>query len=263
MTTPQPFPAEFIQPIAHVSSRLGAFASPHLWFEEIGSTNTAAVRLAERGAREGSVVAANAQVAGRGRLGRSWASPPGAGLYVSVVLRPERPSSLVTLAVGVAVAEGIDAATGLQTGLKWPNDVYVGPRKVAGILAEAGQSTEGPFVVVGYGVNVFRASYPPDVADRATSIETELGRSPDRGLLFAEILAAVAETYDELQGGHSSRILNRWRVRAGTMLGRTVDWSDVSGTYQGTARDIDEHGALVIETDGGVRRVISGEVRWR
>ncbi len=263
MITPQPFPPEFAQPLAHVAVRLGAFASPHLWFEEIGSTNTVAIRLAERGAKEGSVIAANAQLAGRGRLGRAWASPQGAGLYVSVVLRPAQPCSLITIAAGVAAAQGIGAATGLRVDLKWPNDVYVGPRKVAGILAEAGQSASGPFVVVGFGVNVFRASYPPDVSNRATSIEAELGRPPDRGLLFAEILASLAEIYSEMNGSGSERILQRWRECAGTMMGRAVEWSDIAGSYQGTVRGIDEDGALLIEADSGVRRVIAGEVRWR
>ena len=248
--------------MAHAVPRLGAFASPHLWFDEIGSTNTVAVRLAERGAKEGSVIAANAQLAGRGRLGRTWASPSGAGLYVSVVLRPPQHSALVTIAAGVAVAQGISAATGLSVGLKWPNDVYVDARKVAGILAEAGQSVAGPFVVVGFGINVFRASYPPDVADRATSIESELGKPPDRGLLFAEVLAALAENYDEMISGRSARILERWRQRAGAMLGRPVEWNDAAGLHQGTTRDIDEDGALIIDTEAGIRRVIAGEVRW-
>jgi BirA family biotin operon repressor/biotin-[acetyl-CoA-carboxylase] ligase len=262
VTAPQPFPPEFAQPMAHVRSRLGVFASPHLWFEDIGSTNTAAVRLAERGAKEGSVIAANAQRAGRGRLGRSWASPSGAGLYASVVLRPRAPSSLVSIAAGVAIAQGVQAATGLAVGLKWPNDVYVGLRKVAGILAEAGQSPSGAFVVVGFGINVFRASYPSDVADRATSIEAELGRPPDRGLLFAEVLAALAEIYADMTGGGASGILDRWRERAGATLGRSVEWTDSAGTHRGTTRDIDGDGALIIETDGGVRRVIAGEIRW-
>jgi BirA family biotin operon repressor/biotin-[acetyl-CoA-carboxylase] ligase len=256
-------PADFARAVAHVAPRLGVFASPHLWFEEIGSTNTVAVRLAERGAREGSVVAANAQLAGRGRMGRLWASPAGAGLYASVILRPAQPNALVTIAAGVAVADGIAAASGLAVGLKWPNDVYAGPRKVAGILAEAGGSASGPFVVVGFGINVLRASYPPEVADRATSIEAELGRTPDRGLLFAEVLAAFAEAYGELRAGGSPAILDRWRGRAGAMLGRSVEWSDAGGTHQGTTRDIDEEGGLLVETKAGVRRIIAGEVRWR
>ncbi|MEQ1730427.1 MAG: biotin--[acetyl-CoA-carboxylase] ligase, partial [Vicinamibacterales bacterium] len=234
MTTPQSFPPEFGQPLAHVAARLGAFASPHLWFDEVGSTNTVGVRLAERGAREGSVIAANSQVAGRGRLGRTWVSPVGAGLYMSIVLRPARPSSLTTIAAGVAVADGLTAATGLPVGLKWPNDVYVGLRKVAGILADAGQSPAGPFVVVGIGINVFTAAYPPELADRATSIETELGKTPDRGLLFAEVLAAFAETYADLSGGNQKRIIDRWRQRAGAMLDRPVEWSDTDGVHHGT-----------------------------
>ena len=117
------------------------------------STNDIAIAAAEQGTPEGFVVAANAQSSGRGRLGRSWASPPGAGLYVSAILRPApQVLPLITIAAGVAVADGIEAATGLRPCVKWPNDVYAGSRKLAGILAEAGSSAAGEHVVVGvYG----------------------------------------------------------------------------------------------------------------
>src|SRR6185436_9792131 len=112
--------------------------------EATSSTNDVAAHLAELGANEGTIVAADAQTAGRGRLGRSWFSPPGAGLYVSIVLRPSgdlsktgNPSALLTLASGVAIAEGVGASTGLPVEIKWPNDVMIGRRKLAGILAEA------------------------------------------------------------------------------------------------------------------------------
>jgi BirA family biotin operon repressor/biotin-[acetyl-CoA-carboxylase] ligase len=261
--TPQPLPAELAGPLAQAASRLGPLGSPVLWFDEIGSTNDVAVRLAERGAPEGSVIAANAQVAGRGRLGRVWVSPPGAGLYVSVVLRPERPTSLLTLAAGVAIATGLQHATGLSVELKWPNDVYVGRRKLAGILAEGGTSpARGAFVVVGIGVNIQPAAFPPELAEKVTSLEGELGRPVDRGLVFAECLAGLYGCYSGLRADDGRAVLGAWRARAQTFLGRAVEWDDAGVASRGTAVDVAADGGLVVETGKGLRHVTSGEVRW-
>jgi hypothetical protein len=137
--TPDPIslPEEFASGLAVARERLGIFAQQILWYPEVGSTNDLAGALADRNAPEGLVVLADRQTAGRGRLGRSWASPSGAGIYASVVLRPSvSASTLLTIAAGVAVAEGIAAATGLSPHVKWPNDVHVSGRKLAGILAE-------------------------------------------------------------------------------------------------------------------------------
>src|SRR5215208_564579 len=187
--------------LAVAAERLAPFHSIS-WHEQVASTNDMASAAADAGAAEGVVIAANAQTAGRGRLGRSWASPAGAGLYVSAVLRPQPDTlALITIAAGVAIAEGIEAATALGPSVKWPNDVYVGPRKLAGILAEAGSSSFGSHVVLGFGINLRPAAFPPDVAARATSIEGELGRPADRGLVLTECLAALALRYAMLQRG--------------------------------------------------------------
>src|ERR1700716_521081 len=150
---PDPLPAEFADAFAAARGRFGCLGAPVVFFSTIGSTNDAASALAERGAAEGTVVIADAQTAGRGRRGRTWFSPPGSGLYVSVVLTParartdgDRATTLITLAAGVALAEGVEAATGLRVDLKWPNDLYVTRRKLAGILAEgvaAGPESHG------------------------------------------------------------------------------------------------------------------------
>jgi BirA family biotin operon repressor/biotin-[acetyl-CoA-carboxylase] ligase len=131
-------PSDINEALTRAGSRLGPFQGGLAWYESVASTNDlAGVMAEEHGAAEGCVVAANAQTSGRGRLGRSWASPPGAGLYVSAILRPARDvTPLITIAAGVAVADGVQVATGLSPCVKWPNDVYVGPRKLAGILAE-------------------------------------------------------------------------------------------------------------------------------
>ena len=267
---PQPLPAEFAEPLTRTAPRLGSFAKRILWYPEITSTNDVAMALADAGAAEGSVVLADAQTAGRGRLGRSWASPPGAGIYASVVLTPAADAApLLTLAAGLAVAEGIEAATALCVGVKWPNDVFVDngsqpatARKVAGILAEGStSSSERPWVVLGFGINVLPAAYPPDVAARATSLEAELGRPVDRGLVLAECLAALSTRYADLAARRTSAVVTAWRARAASTFGRRVMWQ-AGGERQGIAHDIDNEGRLLVRSESGVSRIISGEVRW-
>ena len=257
-------PSDITEALARAGSRLGPFENRLCWYEEVGSTNDVAIRAAEAGAPEGLVVAANAQSTGRGRVGRSWSSPPGAGLYVSVVLRPAGSAlQLLTIAAGVAIADGVHAASGLDAGVKWPNDVHVDSRKLAGILAEAGSSAGAvEHVVLGFGINILRAAYPADVAARATSIESELGRYVDRGLVLAESLAALSNRYRMLRSGAAADVIAAWRRRAATQMGRTVEW-DVEGvSHQGRAEDIDATGALLVRVGDQIVRVISGELRW-
>ncbi len=262
--TRDPIPDDIAEALARAAGRLGLFEGRIAWYEQVASTNDLAAILANRGGEEGSVIAANAQTAGRGRMGRSWSSPPGAGLYVSIVLRPAPPAvPLLTIAAGVAVAEGVYAASGLNPRVKWPNDVCVGPRKLAGILAEAGSANGGvQHVVLGFGINVLTAAYPADVAARATSIESELGRPPDRGLVLAECLAALAQGYSALQRGDGRVVTAAWRARAAESLGRNIEWDAEGATRRGIAHDIDETGALIVRVGRDLVRVISGEVRW-
>jgi BirA family biotin operon repressor/biotin-[acetyl-CoA-carboxylase] ligase len=257
-------PSDITEALARAGSRLGRFGNHLSWHEEVGSTNDIAIVAAEAGVPEGWVVAANAQSQGRGRVGRSWSSPPGAGLYVSVVLRPAGPAlRLLTIAAGVAIAEGVHAASGLETCVKWPNDVHVDSRKLAGTLAEAGSSAGAvDHVVLGFGINIRRAAYPPDVTARATSIESELGRDVDRGLVLAECLAALSHRYGMLQTGAADDVIAAWRRRAATHMGRAVEWDVDGGSRQGRAEDIDSTGALLVRVDDQIVRVISGEVRW-
>ena len=264
--TPDPMslPEDLETAVALAGDRLGLFARRILWYPEVGSTNDVAAALADRGEPEGTVVIADAQSAGRGRHGRAWASPPNAGLYISLLVRPvSHVVGLLTMAAGVAIAEGIQAATGLEAQLKWPNDIYKDGRKLAGILAEAGTSADGvQYVVLGCGVNLMPAAYPPDVAARATSIEWELGRPVDRGLVLAECLAALSTRYGDLRSNASATVIAGWRERAGTTFGRRVEWDAAGVTRQGIAEDIDATGALLVRDGGERARVISGEVRW-
>jgi len=255
---------EFATALAIAGDRLGIFGRRVFWYTEVGSTNDVAAALAERGEPEGAVIIADAQTAGRGRHGRSWASPPQAGLYCSVIVRPApHVVGLLTIAAGVAIAEGIQAATGLRAGLKWPNDIYVNGLKLAGILAEAGSSRDGAaFVILGCGINLMPAAYPPEISARATSIESELGRPADRGLVLAECLAALDVRYRDLVEHASGRVIERWRDRAATTFGRRVEWDVAGVTRQGVAEGIDETGALVVRDGTERARVMSGEVRW-
>lgn len=260
-----PLPLDLAEPLARAGDGLGIFGRHVRWYPEIPSTNDAAAVMAERGAGQGCVIVANAQSAGRGRHGRPWVSPPGAGLYVSTVLHPrERAIPLLTIAAGVAIVEGIQAATGLKSRVKWPNDVYVDDRKLAGILAEGGTSEASPrqYVVLGFGINLMPAAYPPEIARLATSLEYELGRPVDRGLLLIECLASLSARYADLQAGEAHRVTSAWRACAASSLGRRVQWSGAGTHIEGVAEDIDESGALVVRTGNGAVRIISGEVQW-
>lgn len=208
---------------------------------------------------------ANAQTAGRGRRGHRWFSPPGSGLYVSVVLTPiraldpRRATLLLTIAAGVAIAEAIDAVTGLTVRLKWPNDVLIDGRKVSGILAEAATDRESiASVALGYGVNVRAGAYPPDLSDRATSIERELGREVDRRDVLIETLAALGGRYDDLLAGRFDAILDAWRRRAPSASGARV----MTGGRRGTTAGIDDDGALLVRIDDRIERIVGGEVEW-
>jgi BirA family biotin operon repressor/biotin-[acetyl-CoA-carboxylase] ligase len=254
------------------AARFGGQAPPFdvRWLPSSTSTMDVAARLAHEGAPHGVVVGAEEQTSGRGRRGTTWASPPGAGLYFSFIARPSHPPavealppvveapSLITLAAGVAVREGIATAAGLAADLKWPNDLVIGKRKLAGILAEGiaiGSSDQA--VIIGVGVNVQPAAYPPDVAGRATSIEGELGKAVDRGLLLSRILIALWDRLAMLDQ-RPGDILQAWRAASPNAIGTRVEWAGKHGTTAG----IDDRGALLVRTHAGVERIIAGELHW-
>ena len=219
-----------------------------------------ATALASQGAPHGVVVAAHHQTSGRGRRGSTWVSPAGAGLYFSFIARPRhaRRIPLMTLAAGVGVRDGIVSATGLHPDLKWPNDLLVDRKKLAGILAEGhalGSCDEA--VVIGVGVNVQPAAYPPDVTARATSIERELGRAIDRDLLLTEILDGLQHRLAALSEKPGD-ILQAWRAASPSAMGTGVAWDG----HRGVTAGIDESGALLVTTATGLERIIAGEVHW-
>lgn len=262
-------PSDLTAALESTRSRRGPFGEPLYFFAETGSTNDDAARLAERGAAEGTVVVAWAQSAGRGRFGRHWFSPPGAGLYVSVICRTAAAAPLLTLAGGVAVAEGIRAATGLPVQIKWPNDIVVEAgtpvrrRKLAGILAEASTGADGlQHVILGFGINLRSAAFPSELSDRATSVETELGRAPESGRVLAETLVALNVRAAQLGAGDSAPVLDRWRSLAPSAQGTAVEWETPDGMRSGVSAGIADDGALLVRIGGRIERIISGELRW-
>jgi BirA family biotin operon repressor/biotin-[acetyl-CoA-carboxylase] ligase len=234
--------------------------SPVQFFPAVGSTNDVAASLPHR-----SVVVAGQQTAGRGRRGHRWFSPPGAGLYVSIVLAPgtaridpARATTLLTLTAGVALAEGVETATGLAIDLKWPNDLLVAGRKLAGVLAEGHADT----VVLGYGINVLATAFPPELRDRATSLESETGRAIASDLVLDETLAALSRRYEDLLDGRFDAILDAWRRHAPTASGARVSWSTMEGAQSGVTAGIDDQGALLVQVGNRVERIVSGEITW-
>jgi BirA family transcriptional regulator, biotin operon repressor / biotin---[acetyl-CoA-carboxylase] ligase len=239
-------------------------------FAEVQSTNDLALSRAAAGAPGGTVIVADAQNAGRGRLGRVWHSPPDAGLYLSAVLRADSwdgTLSLVTMAAGVAVVKGLRAATGLDAELKWPNDVVVGRpwRKIAGILSETvSASAQVQAVVVGIGINLRAGAFPAELADRASAVEIELGRPVDRAACLVEVLVALADASARLAAGDRQWVTEDWLAYGSAGLCRSpVSWHDGHQVRRGAAIGIDEAGALIVETSPATQeRIIAGEVKW-
>lgn len=243
--------------------------APLYFYERVGSTNDLALALAADGAAHGTAVLADLQEAGRGRRGRSWWSPPGAGMYLSVVVRTGMPGSglpLLTLAAGVALARAVREVSGLPVELKWPNDLVIGRpwRKLAGILCEATGAGAGA-VVVGMGVNLERSAYPDDIADRATSMGEETDRPVARGALVAAALSALDREVAQLAAGETTTMLATWRAWAEAGLDRApVRWRDHEGEHRGTTVGVDDAGALIVRHAGTdvETRLVSGEVVW-
>jgi BirA family biotin operon repressor/biotin-[acetyl-CoA-carboxylase] ligase len=234
-------------------------------FEELDSTNTWLLEAAHAGLGEGSVVVADRQSAGRGRLGRSWESPTSSGLLVSVLLRPRiepgelfAASTLVTL----AAREACHDLAGVTLGAKWPNDLVVDDLKVAGVLAEtAGVGTADLAVVVGIGINVSWPT-PGNVADElgATCLNALAERAVDREALLEALLDALEARRPGLDDPAGRRALIRELAACSVTLGRRVRVELAGETFVGTAAELDERGHLLVETEGGRRVVIAADV---
>jgi BirA family biotin operon repressor/biotin-[acetyl-CoA-carboxylase] ligase len=223
-------------------------------FAEIDSTNRYLLDEARGGAAAGLVAVADHQTAGRGRFDRRWEAPPGSSLLVSVLLRPashrdvaHEPPHWPVMAVALALAEAVEDVAGVIAELKWPNDLVVGERKLAGLLAER----EGDALVIGAGCNVEWEAFPPELAETATACNLEAGRSVDRDALLDEFLARLASGLEALE-----HVPERYRARLAT-LGRRVRVQRAHDTLEGHAVEVTRDGSLVVHRDDGTDEVVT------
>lgn len=231
------------------------------WHASIGSTMTEGSRLAAAGCASGTIVVAEEQTAGQGRHGRRWHSEPGAGLYVSLVLRytfAPNTLPLVTLALGLAASEAILKATDLACDLRWPNDVLVQSKKCAGILTQL----EGDAIVAGIGINVNHASFPEELRDIATSLRIAGGRVHSRERLLAELARSVDSFCSLLQGQGGDSILEMFTRASSYVSGRRVHVEQGDSSLCGTTAGLNSSGFLLVEGEDGKQNVIiAGGVR--
>ena len=235
--------------------------------ETVDSTSFRARKLAAAGAAEGSLVLAETQTAGRGRLGRAWHSPPGKNVYFSLILRPILPPEqiqLITLTAGLSAAEALTGIIGRSPDLKWPNDLLLDQKKIIGILAELELISPGaPYVVLGMGLNVNAGidDIPPDLRDKAGSLFMATGEKYDRSLVLARLLSSLEKYYHLLIQGQAHRIIELYR-RACNTLGTRVRVSSGPRVTTGLAVDVDDNGGLMVRPDGSDEVVVlnAGEV---
>ena len=241
---------------------------PLHFFATLDSTNTYAARLAREGAPEGTVVIADSQSSGRGRLGRTWVSPPTVNLYLSVILRPPGPAAAapqLSLLAAVAVAEAITQVCGLTPAIKWPNDVLVGGKKVCGILAEMQTEAETlGAVVLGIGVNLNAplTAFPEELRDKASSLLLASGQPVDRSAFTASLLTQLEKAYVLWLGGGFSALRPAWGRHAAGLIGKQITVAAPEGTVAGTVLGFDTDGALLLreEQSGALRRLLAGDV---
>lgn len=232
-------------------------------FDTLDSTNEEAKRQAARGAANGSLFVAEEQTGGKGRLGRSWSSPAGSGLWFSILLRPgflPKETASLTLLAGLAVCRAVRALTGYEAMIKWPNDVVIGSRKVCGVLTEmAAEMDRVDYVVLGIGVNVNTPEFPPTLRAKATSVLLETGAPADRAALLRRILPEL-EACMERQKADRTALLAEYRSLC-VSLGRQVGFTRGGTPMTGTAMDISPTGELLVRCENGaVLPVFSGEV---
>jgi BirA family transcriptional regulator, biotin operon repressor / biotin---[acetyl-CoA-carboxylase] ligase len=265
---PAPPPADPLTPAAlQRCLRAAVFGSRVFYYPTIGSTNDRALELASAGEAEGGLVLAEEQTLGRGRRARSWTSPPHSGIYASLILRPGLPATrapLLTLIAAVAISEALREAAALQARIKWPNDVLVGRRKIAGVLGEfRGSEPEIRALVVGLGVNVNHAvtDFPPEIRERATSVLIENGAAAERAPLLAQILEGFERRYGRLLRGETAELLREWESLSAIPDGARVVVEGAAGRHEGSVAGVDDEGALLLNlASGGTLRVPFGEI---
>jgi BirA family transcriptional regulator, biotin operon repressor / biotin---[acetyl-CoA-carboxylase] ligase len=238
-------------------------------FEEVSSTNDIALELGRNGACEGTIVIADSQSGGRGRLGRRWISPPGVNLYTSVIFRPRiatKDAPVLTLISAISVAEALRAEGAVGATIKWPNDLIINMKKVAGILTEMEtKEDEVDFIVVGIGVNLnmtgeMMKQEMGEVADMATSLREVVGHEIERKKFTSSLISKLDVWYQSFLNGGKPLIIKRW-MEMWEAIHRRVRVSFDERIIEGIASGIDEDGYLILQRyDGRTEKVISGDV---
>jgi BirA family biotin operon repressor/biotin-[acetyl-CoA-carboxylase] ligase len=236
------------------------------YFNVIDSTNLYAAKVAHQGMPEGTVIIADCQTKGRGRLNRVWQSPPGRNLYTSIILRPPVEPSIapqLTLLAGVAVADALSLYCDRQPTLKWPNDVQVRGKKICGILTEmrtSGASVEYVVIGIGINLNMRRDEFHEDFRETSTSVREENGADISRVAFASDLYGSVERWYGEYRRNGFEPIRDTWLTYAG-IVGRQIRVNRPDVIQKGTVLGIDEYGALLIHDDEkNVKRVLSGDI---
>jgi len=241
----------------------GSIGREIFFYETVGSTNTIAAELAEKGEAEGAVVIADRQEKGRGRLGRSWVSPPCVNIYMSILLRPEiepEEITLVTLMAAVGCTIALRRATGLKVAIKWPNDLMVSDRKLGGILTElriASKKIKYAITGIGININMDSEAFPDDIRELATSLKIETGVLHSRAEIITEILNEIDHWNMAIKEKRMGEVLSKWQGLTST-IGRKVKINLGRETLTGFAESIDNLGRLFLRLPSGELRVIRG-----
>ena len=236
-----------------------SFAPSVLRFESLPSTNLEAARQATEGAPEGLCVVAAEQTSGRGRLGRKWLSPKGAGLYFSIVLRPTLPQSswpLLTLMTAVAVHDALLECCQLETDIKWPNDIVAAEKKLCGILAETVDTAGSSAVVIGIGINLTEHSFPPELQGVATSIQGIAGGPVDYELVLQTLIKSLSTQYGKFQANPAGNLAEEWCMRSSYCKGKRIRVTDDNETFEGITNGLETDGGLIVQLDNGDQKVI-------
>ena len=241
-----------------------------LRFDSLASTNLEAAKHAAAGAAEGLCIVASEQTAGRGRLQRQWISPKGAGLYFSLLLRPEIDQSawpLITLMAALAVYDALLEACGLQADIKWPNDILVNNRKLCGILAETtettqGSQTSGRAVILGIGINLTNAAFPPELQETAISVDAAAGKTADFEVVLQALIRALERHYMILQSPTGKEeTIRAWSEHSSYADGKRIVVSNGDEILEGITRGLETDGALRLETASGEIKIVrAGDV---
>ncbi len=238
-----------------------------IYLDEVDSTNNYAKLVAERGAKNQTLVVSDTQTAGKGRRGRNFISPNGVSIFMTLLLRPEilpQKASQITIVAAMAVRDGIMKSTGMDCNIKWPNDIICGGKKLCGILTEMSCEMQSVnYVVVGIGINVNNTVFPEDIEKVATSIKLETGVDTQRSGLIASVMEAFDKYYTLfLKTGDLSLIKAKYNEHL-INAGKTVNVISTNESYEAIAIEMDDEGELIVKKDGVLTKVLSGEVSVR